>query len=117
MPTHAAAHDAPADDRQAEDLAETLRTLKDRLTRGVTVTPVCLAILGWLCGTPTDPAVAELQRSAEGRVWLRLTDEARMEPLCSFSEFLAQVRIIAASLSLTDPQTHALEIWTRQRLG
>lgn len=98
-------------------LAETLSILKNRLADGVKVTPVCLAVIGWLCETPTDPAIAEIQRTGEGRVWLRLSDESRMEPLCSFLDFLSQVRIISSSLGLTEPQTQTLIAWTRSRLG
>lgn len=98
-------------------LAETLNVLKSRLADGVKVTPVCLAVIGWLCETPTDPAVAEIRRTDEGRVWLRLSDESRMEPLCAFLDFLSQIRIIGGSLGLTEPQTQALIAWTRSRLG
>ena len=97
--------------------AETLRVLQSRLAAGVKVTPVCLAVIGWLCDTPTDPAIAEIKRTDEGRVWLRLTDESRMEPLCSFLDFLSQVRIIGHSLKLTEAQTQHLIAWTRQKLG
>lgn len=96
---------------------ETLSSLKRRLADGLKATPVCLAVIGWLCDTPTEPAVAEIRRTAEGLVWLRLSDEARMEPLCSFLDFLAQVRIIGASLELTEEQTRQIVAWTRQRLG
>ena len=98
-------------------LAETLSVLKSRLAAGVKVTPVCLAVIGWLCEAPTDPAVAEIKRTGEGRVWLRLSDETRMEPLCSFLDFLSQVRIIGHSLKLSEAQTQHLIAWTRQRLG
>ena len=83
------------DDAAEATLAETLSVLKSRLAAGVKVTPVCLAVIGWLCETPTDPAIAEIRRTDEGRIWLRLTDESRMEPLCSFLDFLSQVRISA----------------------
>ena len=98
-------------------LANTLNILKSRLADGVKVTPVCLAVIGWLCETPTDPSIAEIQRSGEGRVWLRLSDEARMEPLCSFLDFLSQIRIIGDSLGLSEPQIQTLVAWTRSRLG
>jgi len=96
---------------------ETLSVLKSRLAAGVKATPLCLAVIGWLCETPTEPAIAEIRRNAEGLVWLRLSDETRMEPLCSFLDFLAQVRIISASLQMTETQTQHLIAWTRQRLG
>ena len=98
-------------------LAETLNVLKNRLADGIKVTPVCLAVIGWLCETLTDPAIAEIRRTDEGRVWLRLSDEARMEPLCAFLDFLSQIRIIGSSLGLTEPQIQALIAWTRSRLG
>ena len=96
---------------------QTLGVLKDRLGQGLKATPLCLAVIGWLCATPTEPAIAEIQRNAEGLVWLRLSDESRMEPLCSFLDFLSQVRIISASLHMTEEQTQHLVAWTRQRLG
>ncbi len=96
---------------------ETLGVLKSRLRGGVKATPLCLAVIGWLCETPTEPAIAEIRRNAEGLVWLRLSDETRMEPLCSFLDFLSQVRIICQSLTLTEAQTQHMIAWTRQRLG
>jgi len=96
---------------------ETLSVLKSRLAAGVKATPLCLAVIGWLCETPTEPAIAEIRRNAEGLVWLRLSDETRMEPLCSFLDFLSQVRIISSSLHMTEEQTQHLIAWTRQRLG
>ena len=96
---------------------ETLNILKSRLKSGIKATPLCLAVIGWLCETPTEPAIAEIRRNAEGLVWLRLSDEARLEPLCSFLDFLAQVRIISVSLGMTEAQTQHLVAWTRQRLG
>ena len=96
---------------------ETLNALQNRLAAGVKATPLCLAVIGWLCETPTEPAIAEIQRNAEGLVWLRLSDESRMEPLCSFLDFLAQVRIISASLGMNEAQAQHLVAWTRQRLG
>ena len=96
---------------------ETLRLLKSRLTDGLKATPLCLAVIGWLCEAPTEPEIAEIRRNAEGLVWLRLSDEARMEPLCSFLDFLSQVRIICKTLTLTEEQTQQVIAWTRQRLG
>lgn len=96
---------------------ETLSVLRSRLAAGVKATPLCLAVIGWLCETPTEPAIADIRRNAEGLVWLRLSDETRLEPLCSFLEFLSQVRIISASLDMTEAQTQHLVAWTRQRLG
>ncbi|MGI4787703.1 MAG: hypothetical protein ACRYFS_02505 [Janthinobacterium lividum] len=96
---------------------ETLAALKDHLLRGIKATPLCLAVIGWLCATPTEPSIAEVRRNAEGLVWLRLSDETRMEPLCSFLDFLSQVRVICQSLDLTEMQTQQMIAWTRQRLG
>ncbi len=87
---------------------ETLSVLKSRLAAGVKATPLCLAVIGWLCETPTEPAIAEIRRNAEGLVWLRLSDETRMEPLCSFLDFLAQVRISSTSLQMTVGVTQLL---------
>ena len=98
-------------------LADTLNVLKGRLAGGIKVTPVCLGVIGWLCETPTNPSIAEIRRTDEGRVWMRLSDESRMEPLCSFLDFLSQVRIIGSSLGLTEPQIQTLIAWTRSRLG
>ena len=66
---------------------------------------------------PTKPSIAEIRRNAEGLIWLRLSNETRMEPLCSFLDFPAQVRIISASLHMTEAQTQRLVAWTRPRLG
>lgn len=108
----------PADLTLADPiLEETLDTLKRRLAGGLKATPLCVAVVGWLCETPTDPAIAEIHRGGEGLVWLRLSDETRMEPLCAFLEFLSQVRIICTSLSLSEAQTQAAVAWTRQQLG
>ncbi len=96
---------------------ETLDVLRSRLAAGVKATPLCLAVIGWLCGTLTEPSIAEIRRNAEGLVWLRLSNEVRMEPLCSFLDFLSQVRIISASLEMTEAQAQHLVAWTRQRLG
>ena len=117
MPTEPVMTEPGADALEEVTLAETLDFLKSRLAAGIKVTPVCLAVIGWLCETPTDPAIAEIRRTDEGRVWLRLSDETRMEPLCSFLDFLSQVRIIGHSLKLSEPQTQHLIAWTRQRLG
>ena len=97
--------------------ADALGDLKSRLLAGVKATPLCRAVIGWLCDTPTEPAIAEIRRNAEGLVWLRLSDESRMEPLCSFLDFLSQVRVISTSLGMTEEQTQRLVAWTRQRLG
>ncbi len=98
-------------------LEETLSTLQARLRAGLKATPLCVAVIGWLCETPTDPAVAEIHRGGEGLVWLRLSDETRMEPLCAFLEFLSQVRVICASLALSEAQTQAVVAQARHRLG
>lgn len=117
MPTEPTTDDLAEAALAEATLAETLSVLKDRLAAGIKVTPVCLAVIGWLCETSTDPAIAEIKRTDEGRVWVRLSDETRLEPLCSFLDFLSQVRIIGHSLKLTEAQTQHLIAWTRQRLG
>ena len=117
MPTEPITNAVITDTLPETLLAETLSVLKSRLAGGVKVTPACLAVIGWLCETPTEPAIAEIRRNAEGLVWLRLSDESRMEPLCSFLDFLAQVQIIGRSLTLTEPQIQSLIAWTRSRLG
>jgi hypothetical protein len=97
--------------------AGTLQVLESRLAAGIKATPLCLAVIGWLCDTPTEPSVAEIRRNAEGLIWLRLSDETRLEPLCSFLDFLSQVRIISSSLHMTEEQTQHLVAWARQQLG
>ncbi len=100
-------------DRQKTD-ARAL--MKASLQKGIRATPLCLAIMGWLCDVPTDPAVAQMRRSADGQVWLRLSDEAVSEPLCSYREFLDQLRIICASLEMTEEHYKQIAGWAQMRL-
>ena len=94
-----------------------LEILKARLERGVNATPLCIAITGWIADVPTSPSVAEIRRSAEGDIVLRLSDEETLEPLCSFFDFLKQIRTICQSLGLTEGQTARVAADVRQRLG
>ena len=103
----------PADPR-AEDPRALLRS---HLERGVKASPLCVAVIGWLCGVPTDPFIADIRRSPDGQVVLRLSGEKSAEPACSFLEFLDQIRIIGESLGLPQPQTMQLVSWARQWLG
>jgi len=94
-----------------------LEILKARLEKGVNATPLCIAITGWIADVSTTPSVADIRRSAEGDVVLRLSDEQTAEPLCSFFEFLKEVRIICQSFGLTEGQTARVATDVRQRLG
>ncbi len=98
----------------AENLLE---ILKSRLERGINATPLCIAITGWIADVPTNPSVADIRRSAEGDVLIRLSDEETVEPLCSFFEFLKEVRIICHSFGLSEAQTARVATEVRQRLG
>ena len=94
-----------------------LEILKARLERGVNATPLCVAITGWIADVPTSPSVEEICRSAEGDILLRLSDEEAAEPLCSFFDFLKQIRTICQSLGLTEGQTARVATEVRRRLG
>ena len=94
-----------------------LEILKTRLEAGVNATPLCVAITGWIADVPTAPSVVEIRRSAEGDIVLRLSDEETLEPLCSFFDFLKQIRTICQSLGLTEGQTARVAADVRQRLG
>jgi hypothetical protein len=94
-----------------------LEILKSRLEAGVKATPLCLAIIGWLADVPTEPFVADIRRSSEGDVLLRLSNEEAAEPLCTFFGFLKQVRVICQSLGLNEAQTARVATEVRQRLG
>ena len=48
---------------------------------------------------------------------LRLSDEETTEPLCSFFEFLKEVRVICLSFGLSESQTARVAADVRQRLG
>ena len=94
-----------------------LEILKARLEAGINATPLCVAITGWIANMPTDPFVADIRRSAEGDILLRLSDEEISEPLCTFFQFLKQVRIICQSFGLSEAQTARVAAVVRQRLG
>ena len=94
-----------------------LDILKARLERGINATPLCVAITGWIAEVPTDPFVADIRRSGEGDILLRLSDEDSADPLCTFFEFLKQVRIICQSFGLSEAQTARVATGVRQRLG
>ena len=85
-----------------------LAALQARLDRGVRATPLCLAVMGWLCRKRTVPFIADIRLAADGQVWLRLSDETAAAPICSFLEFLDQVRIICQSIPMTDSETRQL---------
>ena len=91
--------------------------LKARLERGVNATALCIAITGWIADVPTNPSVADIHRSADGDILLRLSDEASAEPLCSFFEFLKEVRVICQSFGLSESQTARVATEVRRRLG
>ena len=94
-----------------------LDILKTRLEAGVNATPLCIAITGWIADVPTTPSVADIHRSAEGDILLRLSDEETAEPLCTFFEFLKEVRVICQSFGLSEAQTARVAIEVRRRLG
>lgn len=102
----------------AEPCAEDPRAfLQSCLERGVKASPLCVAVIGWLCGVRTDPFIADIRRSSDGQVLLRLSGERSAEPVCSFLEFLDQIRIIGESLGLPQAQTMQIVSWARQWLG
>ena len=94
-----------------------LEILKARLEAGVNATPLCVAITGWIADVPTNPSVADIHRSGEGDILLRLSDEDSAEPLCSFFEFLKEVRVICQSFGLSEAQTARVATEVRRRLG
>jgi hypothetical protein len=94
-----------------------LEILKSRLEAGIKATPLCVAITGWIADVPTEPSVADIRRSAEGDVLLRLSDEQASEPLCSFFEFLKEIRTICLAFGLSESQTARVATEVRQRLG
>lgn len=96
---------------------DTRAFLQSSLERGVKASPLCVAVIGWLAGVRTDPFIADIRRSPDGQVLLRLSGERSAEPVCSFLEFLDQIRIIGESLGLPQPQTMQLVAWARQWLG
>ena len=94
-----------------------LEILKSLLEAGIKATPLCIAITGWIADAPTTPSVADIRRSAEGDILLRLSDEETIELLCSFFDFLKQIRTICQSLGLTEGQTARVAADVRRRLG
>lgn len=94
-----------------------LSLLRFRLRQGLKATPLCIAVIGWLCDAPTDPAVAEIKRSSGGNVLLRLSGEPTMEPLCSCAEFLQQISTVCQSVGMTQGQTRATVAWAEEKLG
>ena len=96
-----------------------LGILETRLEAGVNATPLCIAITGWIADVPTEPSVADIRRSPEGDILLRLSDEETAEPetLCSFFEFLKEVRVICLSFGLSESQTARVAAEVRRRLG
>lgn len=79
--------------------------LRGALARDVKMTPLCRAVVGWLCESPSEPSVAEIRVGGDGRVRLRLSDEAYPEPTGTFLEFLEQVRLLCEALGMTEAQT------------
>ena len=107
------------DNRMPVDLrAEDPRLLlKSHLQRGVKASPLCLAVIGWLCEVQTDPFIADIQRSPNGQILIRLSGERSLEPFCSFLEFLDQIRVICESLRMPPAQTMQIVALARQWLG
>jgi hypothetical protein len=95
----------------------TLSLLRSRLRQGIKATPLCIAVIGWLCDTPTDPAVAEIRHNTDGRVWLRLSDEEAIAPFGSEIEFLQQVSIVCQALGMAQGQTRAAVTWAKEKLS
>ncbi|MEO7719224.1 MAG: hypothetical protein ABIY70_23745 [Capsulimonas sp.] len=98
-------------------MEEALTLLKTRLAEGVKASPLCLAVIGWLTEVPTIPYIVDIRRSDEGRVWLHLSDEDGLSPLCSFYEFLGQVRIICQVVKMSEEQSAQIVSLARHRLG
>ena len=93
-----------------------LEILKERLESGIRVTPLCRAVLGWLCEMPTNPSIDEIS-VRWGQVSLRLTDETTLIPFGSLIEFLNQIKVVCEALSLTHAQTARVISWARHQLG
>ena len=98
-------------------MEEAISLLKTRLEEGVKASPLCIAVIGWLTEVRTEPYIADIRRSGEGRVWLRMSDEDVLSPLCSFYEFLGQVRIICQVVKMTEEQSAQIVSLARHRLG
>ena len=92
-----------------------LELLRRRLEAGVRATPLCIAIIGWLCNDPTDPFVAAMELQ-HNQVALRLSNEPALEPLCSLLDFLDQVRVICRAFQFDAAQTGYVVTRARQLL-
>ena len=90
--------------------------LQAALARGARMTPLCRAVVGWLCELPTEPSIAEIRVGGDGRVRLRLSDEAYPEPISTFLEFLEQVHVLCVALGMTEEQTRHAVGWAQSRL-
>ena len=98
-------------------MEEAITLLKTRLEEGVKASPLCIAVIGWLTEVRTEPYIADIRRSGEGRVWLRMSDEDALSPLCPLHEFLGQVKIICQVVKMSDEQTNQIVALARHRLG
>lgn len=96
--------------------SDPLAAIRSQLHAGIRVSPLCRAVIGWLCSLPTDPAVQEIHL-LNGQVWLRLSTETTLEPVCAFLEFLEQIRIICTTLRLDEAQTAAVVAHARRKLA
>lgn len=94
---------------------DSLAVLSSRLQSGVRATPLCLAVMGWLCGRATVPYIANI-RLQGNQVLLRLSDEPTLEPFCSLPDFLGQVRLICQSLNMPEEQTQQVLACAQRRL-
>jgi hypothetical protein len=93
-----------------------LSLLRSRLRQGLKATPLCLAIIGWLCDFPTKPSVAEIRRNPDDKVWLRLSNEATLAAFSTVEEFLDQIKIICQSVGMTKGQKQATLTWAKEKL-
>ena len=96
--------------------SDPIDTLRVCLQTGLKASPLCVAILGWLCDVPTEPSVAQISLRW-GQVALRMSDEATPSPFGSLVEFLDQIRLACDSLGLTHAQTARVVSWARHRLA
>ncbi len=92
-----------------------LKILRVRLASGVKATPLCIAVIGWLCNDPTDPFIAAIQLQG-AQVFLRLSDESALEPACSLIDFLHQVKVICQFFEFDSAQTRYVVERVRQML-
>ena len=81
-----------------------LEILRRRLEAGVKATPLCIAVIGWLCNDPTDPFIAAIKLQGN-QVTLRLSNEPAAEPVCSLLDFLDQIRVVCEFMQLGAAQT------------